>query len=70
MGFDLIIGVWTMGIQSILGARSLAEWRKGVKKSEQKALSQAERNAATIKFVSVCVVGLVGAAVVYRVAVK
>lgn len=59
-----------MGIQSILGARSLAEWRKNVAKGEKSALTAAERNAATIKFVSVCVVGLVAVGVVYRVAVK
>jgi hypothetical protein len=64
---DLILGVWSLGIQSFLGARSLAEWRKNVAKNEKSQLSAAERNAATIKFVAVCTVGLVAVGVVYRV---
>lgn len=63
---DLILGVWSLGIQAFLGARSLAEWRKNVAKNEKSALSSAERNAATIKFIAVCTVGLVGIGVVYR----
>lgn len=63
---DFILGVWSLGIQSFLGARSLAEWREQVKKNERATISAAERNAATVKFVSVCVVALVGLGVVYR----
>jgi hypothetical protein len=66
---DLILGVWSLGIQAFLGARSLAEWRKQVAKNEKAALSAAERSAALVKFVAIAVVGLVAIGVVYRLAV-